>query len=318
MSASTATGTLRYCQEWAEQLARSGKYDGEDARALLPRIAMGLTLGVDPATAASNITVSKGKVTLSSSLQAALLIRRGEVTYEIIEASEDAVVLEWKPGPKWTRGEQKLGRSKFTIAEAKRAGLLKKDVWQAYPEDLLFARALTRGIKRFAPDLLAGVAACTSEEMGADVRPELPHVGAAAVATPPTTATPPPAKTAQPPAAPPAATAQPQSGKATVEQLTRIRQLKHDLAIPDGAWKGIVAKRGVESARDLSPDQADDLIAKLSHRLAAQSLEQGFSADEQERNRDRNGEMTIAVPLRKPATKEEKEAGPATGPRLFQ
>jgi hypothetical protein len=113
---------LCYCKEWAGALAASGLYDGADAAALLPRIAIGTALGIDPATAAGNISVSRGKVTIAASLQAALLIRRGEVRYDLTDADEERVALFW-----YRKGKA-LGRSQFTMAEAKRAGLTSKSV----------------------------------------------------------------------------------------------------------------------------------------------------------------------------------------------
>src|SRR5262249_21575363 len=114
---------LDHCTAWARALAASGCYDGADAATLLPRIALGLGAGTDPATAWSNITISKGKAAFSASFQAALLVRRGVVRYDIVTASEEVVELAW-----FREGKQ-VGTSKFTIAEAKRAGLTSKAVW---------------------------------------------------------------------------------------------------------------------------------------------------------------------------------------------
>ena len=52
----------------------------------------------------------------------------------------------------------------ITMEDAKRAGLLGKTSWQRYPEDMLFARALSRGARRFCPDALGG-AIYTPEEL---------------------------------------------------------------------------------------------------------------------------------------------------------
>lgn len=53
---------------------------------------------------------------------------------------------------------------------------------------------------------------------------------------------------------------------ATSEQLDQMRSYKQQLAIPDDAWKGIVAKRGVQSAKQLTEKQADELLAALERR----------------------------------------------------
>jgi hypothetical protein len=52
-------------------------------------------------------------------------------------------------------------------------------------------------------------------------------------------------------------------GLATDEQLSRLVELKKVLSIPSESWKNILAKRDVETARDLWAEQADALIAAL-------------------------------------------------------
>ncbi len=250
---------LDYCRAWASALAASGSYDGADAATLLPRIAHGVAMGADPATAASNITVSKGKVVLSATFQAARLIRNGKVRYDITHASEERVELTWY------RNGEKVGTSTFTIAEAKRAGLTSKTVWANYPEDLLFARALTRGIRRHAPETLAGTPAYTAEEVGADVTHAIGQPVPLLAAAPGD-----PGHRCGPGETAP---------KPTAAQLDELRRLKNELAIPDDAWREIVKRRGgSRSAREFTPQEADDLIAALRHRVSTQQLQDGLDA----------------------------------------
>src|SRR5262245_45421877 len=100
---------LDYCRQWARDLAASGSYDGSDASALLPRIALGVAMGADPATAASNITITRGRACFSATFQAALLIRRGVVRYDFTFASEEKVELTWY------RDGKRVGTSQFTM-----------------------------------------------------------------------------------------------------------------------------------------------------------------------------------------------------------
>lgn len=60
------------------------------------------------------------------------------------------------------RGDKLLGVSAITIEEAKAAGLTNRDVWTFYPKTMLFARALTTGVKWYCPEILGG--ADVSEE----------------------------------------------------------------------------------------------------------------------------------------------------------
>ena len=55
---------------------------------------------------------------------------------------------------------------------AQAAGLTGKDNWKKYPSDMLFARAISRGARRFAPGIFGGSPVYTPDEMGADVDEE--------------------------------------------------------------------------------------------------------------------------------------------------
>jgi hypothetical protein len=282
--------TLSEIQKWAEALAKSGSYDGADARTLLPRIVLGAALGIDPATAASNITISKGRTAFSAALQAALLDRSERFDCRVISVTDEAVELEFLDGGK------PAGTSTFTLAEARRAGLLNKSVWQAYPSDLLFARAFTRGVRRYARGLLLGNPALVLEELGANVAERILSssngAGSPSVLVP------------QPTSATSTAPATAAAAKATTEQLRQLRELKADLSIPQSAWKSALRRRGVETAVDLTQAQADQLIQALRAKQTMCEVQAALDA-----GRGGNGELTVTVP----ALAGGKEAG-AAGP----
>jgi hypothetical protein len=226
----------------AERLARGGPYEGASAAQLEARIWIGIALGIDPATACGSIGFARGKPTFAAGLQAALLARSERYQYEAEEITDQRAAI------RFFRDGKLVGISCFTIEEAKRAGLTGKSVWQAYPGDLLFARAMTRGIRRYAPDLLVGSAAYTPEEAGADTREPIPPT----ITTPATTGI-------------------------RDEQLGRLKELKDELTIPLDAWRAMIGKRGVQSARQLTASQADELIAKLKHRTATKQLQDAMA-----------------------------------------
>jgi hypothetical protein len=67
----------------------------------------------------------------------------------------------------------------FTMEEAKQAGVAGKDNWRKYPKAMLFARALSAGVRAHCPD----VSVCpvyVPEELGADVNEEGEVKGATA------------------------------------------------------------------------------------------------------------------------------------------
>jgi hypothetical protein len=67
----------------------------------------------------------------------------------------------------------------------------------------------------------------------------------------------------------------------TDEQLTKLREYMTDLGICPDAWKTILAKRGVNTARDLSTAQASELVQALGLRAASKQLADGLNESEQ-------------------------------------
>jgi hypothetical protein len=60
----------------------------------------------------------------------------------------------------------------FTMADAQRAGLANKDIWRAYPDSMLQARVISRGVRLVLPGVVVGI--YTPEEV-ADFLPAEPH-----------------------------------------------------------------------------------------------------------------------------------------------
>lgn len=120
-----------------------------------------------PLTAASNgLYVVNGRIAAQTNIIAAQLRRHPDYDYEIVEiAPTGATVAILRRGVDGRMVE--AGRASFTIDDAKRAGLTGKDNWKNYPEDLLFARALGRAQRRFAPDVF-GQPVYTPEELGSN------------------------------------------------------------------------------------------------------------------------------------------------------
>lgn len=100
-----------------------------------------------------------GKGAMTSQLAAWLLKRAGYRFKTVTETSERVEIDFWGPDGR------KLGRVRWTIAEAIAAGIASRYMWQVYPSDMLWARALMRGVRRFAQELGPGLA-YTQEELG--------------------------------------------------------------------------------------------------------------------------------------------------------
>lgn len=114
----------------------------------------GAELGVPPMAALQGIHVIEGKPALGAGLISALIQKSGSVKYRVTSSNAEECVLSWFEfvDGAWER----VGTSSFTIIEAKNANLAGRDNWKKYACDMLFARALTRGARRFAPAIFAG------------------------------------------------------------------------------------------------------------------------------------------------------------------
>lgn len=123
----------------------------------------GHELGMKPMESLTNLFVVNGRGSMMAQNMLSLIrkncqgavIKQNQVTPQIceIEASRDGKNFE---------------KFSFSIEDAKRAGLLGKAIWQQYPQDMLWARAVSRMARRLFSDILAG-ATHTPEELGAEV-----------------------------------------------------------------------------------------------------------------------------------------------------
>jgi hypothetical protein len=163
--------------------AKAGQYDGptgsEDreaearklARAPVPLIyrnnpaaiyvllyrAQALNIPVATAFEGIHLNLSVGKGALTSQLAAALLTRAG-IRFQVICETTERVAMVFYDG------KRKLGTVEWRYVEAIGAGLAWRHTWQAYPTDMLWARCLMRGMRRYAQHVGTGLA-YTAEEL---------------------------------------------------------------------------------------------------------------------------------------------------------
>lgn len=150
-------------QRVAKAMVVSGYFkDVRDIAQAVVKIQAGKELGFPAFASLMGIDIIQGKPALSSRLQAALIKRSPRYDYKIKTHSDQVCVLEF-----YENGEL-LGEVGYSIEEAQAAGLLGKDNWKKYPSDMLFARAISRGVRRFAPDVTGGAPFYTPEELGAE------------------------------------------------------------------------------------------------------------------------------------------------------
>ena len=134
------------------------------------KLLAGIELGVPTMAAMTGISIVKGKPVMSANLMAACLKRNEKYDYRITQHTDQECEIEF------FEGEKSVGKSSFTMAEAQKAGLASKDNWRNYPKNMLFARALSNGVKWYASDIFLCAPMYTEDELGEATTPQQPEV----------------------------------------------------------------------------------------------------------------------------------------------
>jgi len=150
----------------SDMFAQSGLFaDAKDAARAGVKILAGQAWGIDPFSAMTGIHLIQNRPTVSAGLMAAAVKAHPRYDYRVRERTDKVCKIEF------FEGSESLGVSPYTMEMAKRAGLLSNQTWQKYPEAMLFARAMSSGVRTFCPDVL-GATVYTPEELGAEVDDE--------------------------------------------------------------------------------------------------------------------------------------------------
>lgn len=149
----------------AKMLAISNYFDAKgDNNVAIAQIATkimaGQEMGYGPFASVQGIHVIKGRPTLSANLMAAAVKAHPKYDYRVREMSDQLVVIEF------FEGGESLGKSSFSIAEATKAGTQNMD---KFPRNMLFARAMSNGVRWYCPDVFNGNTVYTPEEFDVTV-----------------------------------------------------------------------------------------------------------------------------------------------------
>jgi hypothetical protein len=150
-----APATFEEAQAFATQLAKAEgfiprAFVGKPA-AILAALMMGAELGIGAMESLRAIHVLDGRPMLSADLMLRLALRAGVRATWLRTDAEEAHVKLSRPG----HGEH---AHRFTMAEARAAGLAGRGPWKAYPAAMLRARCISAALRAWAPDVLgAGV-----------------------------------------------------------------------------------------------------------------------------------------------------------------
>ena len=156
-------------KQTAQLLAMSGYFDtkgsSEQAIAqLATKILAGREMGFGPYASVNGVHVIQGKPTVSANLMAAAVKSSGRYDYRVRQMDDDAVAIEFfqVSGAKL----ESLGVSTFTKADAQKAGTQNM---AKFGRNMMFARAMSNGVRWYCPDVFMAGSVYTPEEMGATV-----------------------------------------------------------------------------------------------------------------------------------------------------
>ena len=118
--------------------------DIKSASQAVVKILAGQEVGVPPLASMTGIHVISGKTVIGAGLMASRVKGSGKYDYLVIAHDDKVCSIEFKQGAKV------LGISTFTIEDAKKAGTKNLD---KFPRNMLFARAMSNGVKWYTPDI---------------------------------------------------------------------------------------------------------------------------------------------------------------------
>jgi hypothetical protein len=130
------------------------------------KISAGQEIGIPPFAAMTGIHIIQGKPTIGAGLIASRLKGSGKYDYRVVEASEKVCSIDF------FQGNTKIGNSTFTIEDARKA--LTKNI-DKFPKNMLFARAISNGVKWYCPDIFSGPV-YVPEEMQVVTTEEATHI----------------------------------------------------------------------------------------------------------------------------------------------
>lgn len=147
----------------AKNFAESGMFnDAKQMGQAFVKIQAGQEIGIPPFAAMSGIHIIQGKPTIGAGLIASRVKGSGKYDYEVKEMTDKNCSIDFY------QGKKPIGNSSFSIEDAKKAQTKNID---KFPKNMLFARAISNGVKWFCPDVFAGPV-YTPEEMANDSEPD--------------------------------------------------------------------------------------------------------------------------------------------------
>ena len=162
------TGIVRSVDDLArigKMMAVSGYFqDAREAAQAAVKVQAGMEMGFGPFTSMTGIHIIQVRPSVGANLMASAVKTNPRYDYRVREMTDQVCRIEFFEiiGGK----RESIGVSEFTLADGKKAGTKNLD---KFPRNMLFARAMSNGIRWFCPDAFNGSTVYTPEELGADV-----------------------------------------------------------------------------------------------------------------------------------------------------
>lgn len=145
----------------ATAMARSGYFqDAKDAAQAIVKILAGQEMGFGPFASMTGVYIVQGRPAIGANLMAAAVKHSRRYDYRVTEMSDKRCAITFFQDGK------PIGDSEFTLEDARKAGTKNLD---KFARNMLFARAISNGVRWYCPDVFSGAPAYTPEELGAEV-----------------------------------------------------------------------------------------------------------------------------------------------------
>lgn len=129
----------------ADSFAKSGMFpDIKSAAQAAVKIQAGKEFGIQPFAAMTGIHIIQGKPVIGAGLMASRVKASGRYDYRVIKHDDTICSIDY------FSGKESIGTSTFTIEDARKAGTKNLD---KFPKNMLFARAMSNGVKWYTPDI---------------------------------------------------------------------------------------------------------------------------------------------------------------------
>ena len=156
-----------------EIFVKSGIFeDVKDVAQAIVKVLAGREIGLTPLESMMNLYIVKNRVAANSHVISMLVKKSSKYNYSITELDNEKCSIQFT---KFSAqgAETVLGISTFTIMDAAKAGIVNGTNWKGYPRNMLFARAITNGVRWYCPDIYSGYVTEELESVMVDVKKDV-------------------------------------------------------------------------------------------------------------------------------------------------